>query len=154
MEKKVMKKFIQIISVALALLSVASCSEKNDDKVVAPICGEWHLNSTDEAVDVYLAFNGDYTFELYQWVEGAGDYYELRTGNFVFDGKTLSGTYSDGSTWRYSWSVEYTDDSLTMTRVGESTQPDVFVREKIPFQIRSIADKKTKSFEVSTEAYL
>ncbi len=154
MEKIVMKKFIQIISVVLALLPIASCSGENDENVVAPICGEWHLNSTDESVDIYLAFYKDYTFELYQWVEGAGDYYELRTGNFAFDGKTVSGTYSDGSHWRYDWSVEYTDNSLTMTRIGDNTQPDVFVRETIPFLVRSLANKKTKSAVVSTEAYL
>ena len=73
----------------MALFAVAACSDPEAEKL-EKIVGEWHYSGTESgvAIDVYIGFSQDYTFELYQKI-GDGPHY-LYKGKYEFDGKILS----------------------------------------------------------------
>ena len=102
--KNTMKKFISnLIFATFVALGLASCSKT--DKNLEKLSGEWYWQGTEAGVEleVYVAFEKDNTFDLFQKIgEGAFRHY---TGTFTYDGNTLSGMYSDKTAWMYSYEV-------------------------------------------------
>lgn len=94
-----MKSF-KIFSLAmLMLLALTGCGEKEGGKGVK-VAGEWQLVQWNDATPefkVYIDFNADGTFEMYQQVWSFD--YELYTGKYVVTGDVMTGTYADGSNW-------------------------------------------------------
>ena len=81
----------------LMLLALAGCGEKESGKGVK-VAGEWQLVQWNDATPefkVYIDFNADGTFEMYQQVWSFD--YELYTGKYVVTGDVMTGTYADGS---------------------------------------------------------
>ena len=117
-KKNTMKKFISnLIFATFVALGLASCTKT--DKNLERLSGEWHWQGieADVELDVYVVFQTDNTFELFQKIgEGAFRHY---SGTFTFDGKTLTGVYSDKTPWRYSYEVLLDGDNLTMNYMGE-----------------------------------
>lgn len=142
-KKNTMKKFISnLIFATFVALGLASCTKT--DKNLERLSGEWHWQGieADVELDVYVAFQTDNTFELFQKIgEGAFRHY---SGTFTFDGKTLTGVYSDKTPWRYSYEVLLDGDNLTMNYIGEE-KSITYVRQSIPFTVRHHYTEPLKS---------
>lgn len=119
----------------LALISIAimgaSCKK---DKIQSNIPGEWHC-STEEC-DIYVAFNQDGSFELFQKL-GEGRYY-LYLGKWNADKDILDGTYNDGQPWGSSYRVEFDgSDKMTLNATNGSGETNTYTRKSIPEDIRN-----------------
>lgn len=142
-KKNTMKKFISnLIFATFVALGLASCSKT--DKNLEKLSGEWYWQGTEAGVEleVYVAFEKDNTFDLFQKIgEGAFRHY---TGTFTYDGKALSGVYSDKTAWMYSYEVVLEGDNLTLNYIGEE-KSITYVRKSIPFTVRQHHTEPLKS---------
>ena len=138
-----MKKFIStLIFATVVALGLVSCSKT--DPNLEKISGEWYWQGTENgiALEVYLAFNTDGVFDLFQKLgDGAFRHY---TGTYTFDGVTLKGVYSDKTLWAHEYTVTLSADSLTMTYVGEDVSI-TYVKKTIPFTVRHHNTEPLKS---------
>ena len=129
-----MKKFIStLIFATVVALGLVSCSKT--DPNLEKISGEWYWQGTENgiALEVYLAFNTDGVFDLFQKLgDGAFRHY---TGTFSYDGENLKGVYSDKTLWAYDYVATVSGDSLTMKYVGADVSITYF-RKTIPFTVR------------------
>ena len=141
--KNTMKKFISnLIFATIVALGLASCSKT--DKNLEKLSGEWYWQGTEEGVEleVYLAFQTDNTFDLFQKIgDGAFRHY---AGTYSYDGKTLTGVYSDKTAWRYSYEVVVDGDNLTLNYIGEEKSL-TYVRKSIPFSVKQHHTEPLKS---------
>lgn len=131
---------------AAALIAAVSC-QKDGDRVLEQISGEWHYSATESGVaeDVYVAFSEDGTFEIYQKI-GEGPYW-YSTGDYKLDAESmvLSGVYTDRYPWKYTYKVSVSDKTLTMTAVEQDGHSVTYARESIPVQVRQMSLPLTKS---------
>lgn len=131
---------------AAALVAAVSC-QKDGDRVLEQISGEWHYSATESGVaeDVYVAFSEDGTFEIYQKI-GEGPYW-YSTGDYKLDAESmvLSGVYTDRYPWKYTYKVSVSDKTLTMTAVEQDGHSVTYARESIPVQVRQMSLPLTKS---------
>ena len=107
-----MKKLAFLIISALLLFSC----EKQPAFKFEDLVGEWHHHSEYEdgsVADVYVAFEKDGSFRLYQLI-GEGRYTYFR-GVWTYKDGLLSGTYEDGSSWAASYKVGVLQDALLLT---------------------------------------
>lgn len=119
----------------LALLSMAliagGCKK---EKIQSNIAGEWHCSV--EECDIYLAFDPDGTFELYQKL-GEGRYYQYN-GSWSTDKNIVSGTYDDGTPWGSSYEVEFDgSDKMTFSATNGSGEVNTYTRTSIPEEVRN-----------------
>ncbi len=129
-----------------ALLCAVSCKEPLPDEpaISESIIGEWQLSGVStkavtfagQTVDVYLAFETGGGFTLYQML-GQGRYHSY-TGKWAVAGNTLTGTYSSGSSWGSSYTVDITDKTLTLTS-DTGGEVDTYVKVSIPDSIKKEA---------------
>lgn len=147
-----MRKTIKNIICAAMVIFAAGCSKPSNDiqSLDGKLVGEWHLTQTeyDGSVletnsDVRIAFNADCTFELFQ-KSGDQTRYTKFCGTCNFDGKTLSGTYNDGTPWGSAYQVSLSGDTLTLTN-DTLTETQTYTKEAISEDIRNNADIKVKS---------
>ena len=129
-----MKKLIFILT-SLAILSATGC--KKEEKPIdcnAVLPGEWHCAPGGFDADIYVAFNEDGSFDLYQQTgDGRHRHY---TGNWTCEGSTLSGTYADGTTWGSSYKAMFKDeDTMTLTALNGSKEVMTYVREAVPSEV-------------------
>ena len=106
-----MKKLAFLIISALLLFACEKQPEFKSEDLV----GEWHHHSGYEdgsVADVYVAFERDGSFRLYQLI-GEGRY-TFYSGSWSFEGGLLSGTYEDGCAWASSYRVEFLQDALLL----------------------------------------
>ena len=142
-----MKKFFtKIVLCAAAVLALAACSNPDDEKMDI-ISGEWHYTTTESGVqiDVYLGLYADYTFDLYQKI-GDGPHY-LYKGKYNFDGKILSGTYSDYTPWAHDYEVTRGSSSLTLTSITSPDYSVTYSKESIPASVKTHYMPATKAGE-------
>ena len=148
-----MKKILYII--AAALVAAVSC-QKDGDRVLEQISGEWHYSATESGVaeDVYVAFSEDGTFEMYQKI-GDGPYW-YSAGEYTLDAKSmvLSGVYSDRYPWKYTYKISVNDKTLTMKAVEQDGYSITYAREAIPSQVRQMSLPLTKSESVGFVRFL
>ena len=138
---------LKLFSLFVAFLPVLSCSDKLDDGSTSIMEGEWKLTSMggiqasdlaqDEhgALDVYLAFYADGSFETFQRLSDS-DRYVRYGGTFSMSGDTASGTYDDGLSWGAPYTVRLEGDTLVMSANGEDC---VYARTAIPEDVRNNA---------------
>ena len=144
---RVMKKIISnVIFATVVALGLISC-EKTDPNL-EKIAGEWYLQ--EENVEVYISFNTDGTFELYQNIsvnEGTNaPRYRLYKGMFTYDGTLLKGVYSDDSQWAYTYQATVSGDNLTMAFTDNGKEfVRTYVRKSIPFTVRKNCTEPLKS---------
>ncbi|MDE7070245.1 MAG: lipocalin family protein [Alistipes sp.] len=112
-----MKKLFGIFAIALFGAALVGCGSKetSTEEEPKPIAGaagwhlvKWEIGSEDANFpkDVYMIFEEDTDgFTMYQDIDSHG--FRKITGTYAFDQETkvLSGTYSDGEAWAYSYSV-------------------------------------------------
>lgn len=159
-------KFAKIFIVAIvALLGFSACgdpnngggggytSEWNDNG--SPV-GEWVLTewngSKDLPFGVYIRFNEDNTFELYQhtytvlWVR--------YTGTFSLNGSTLTGVYSDGEKWN-SYTIKYNGETKQIRLTNaEKNEESIYTSTTIPTEIVEDATDAVNVRSVVFEKFL
>ena len=141
--KNIMKRFIaNLIFATFVALGLASCTKT--DKNLERLSGEWYWQGTEEGVsiEVYLAFQTDNTFDLFQKI-GAGAFRHY-TGTYTYDGQTLSGVYSDKTPWKYSYEAKVDGNNLTMNYIGEDVSI-TYVKKTIPFTVKQHHTEPLKS---------
>ena len=112
-----MKKILAFAALMAGLL-LTSCKEKEDP---LNIIGTWSLKTVQTkaasmggtSVDVYIVFNEDNTFSLYQKIGSAGRYTSF-TGTWSLLETTLTGKYSDGKQWGSSYEVSQDKERTTL----------------------------------------
>ena len=155
-----MKKITNIFVAMLALLSFASCGEKGPElsSTHQSMVGSWHLvewaGSSAEAeaaqiaengleedflsyLDVWISFNPNGTFDIYQ--KGMPYiYYTKFSGSCVVNGDVLDGVYDDEKPLGSQYNVSLSDDGkvLTLTKVDMTSDVAVYERvESIPTEV-------------------
>lgn len=124
-----MKKILYILA---AICMLASCEKVNDGTETPaendPIVGDWHCTSSAIDAEIYVSFNADKTFVLYQQIgDGA---YRVYNGTYDLQGQeggstqTLTGTYNDGSSWGSGYELVMGENSMTLTASGITEQYD------------------------------
>ena len=119
-----MKKILAFVALMAGLL-FTGCTEKEDP---LNIVGTWNLKTVQtkaatmggQSVDVYIVFNEDNTFALYQKVGAAGRFSSY-SGTWTLLESTLTGKYSDGKSWGSQYEVSQNEDrsTLTLSSAGE-----------------------------------
>jgi hypothetical protein len=118
--------------------------------------GEWVLtkwnNSTDLPFGVYMRFNEDNTFDMYQhtysvlWV-----HYK---GTFTLNGTTLTGVYSDGEKWSSDYTIAYMESpkQIRLTKKG-SDDEGIYSSTEIPETVIDEATEATNVRSVAVERF-
>jgi hypothetical protein len=129
------------------LLALVGCESNKGNKGLN-VAGEWQLVQWNEATpefNVYIDFNADGTFEMYQQVWSFD--YELYTGKYVITGDVMTGTYADGSNWACGYKVNVVDGQLTMYSQEDQSIASLYEKCTIPEEIKAEASA-TRSMEV------
>ena len=127
---------------------MTACGDKNGgDKtgltLEQKLCGEWHSTSLPVDGDVYIDFNEDKTFELYQKIgEGA---YRLYRGTWNLEENLLTGKYNDGEDWAAAYQVAMSDKFLTLTSNNDAAEETVYERSEIPASVEESCEVVVKS---------
>ena len=131
-----MKRFVIIASLMmLAMVFLSAKCEPEDAPLV--LDGQWQITQfTTKAVsiggqqvDVYISFNSDHSFELYQML-GTGRYRKYAGTWTLTDNKLLSGTYEGSVAWATSYEVTMDDAQTQMTLTSTATPQEVSVYRK------------------------
>lgn len=146
-----MKRILYIISAALIL---GACGNNNGspspDGPDTPsdqtsIVGEWHSTSLTVSGDVYLDFNDDESFEMYQKIgEGA---YRLYRGTWNIEESILTGKYNDGEAWAASYDAVLDGNKLTLTSKNDAAEMTEYTSCTIPEEVRTGCEVVVKSAE-------
>lgn len=129
----VMKKLLFMLA-ALMLITVTGCKKENkkvDYKTA--IVGEWHCAPADMDADIYVEFEKEGTFALYQQV-GEGRYRKY-TGSWTNAENILSGTYTDGTPWGSTYQMAFEADTMTLTALNGSEEVMTYVKQSIPDEV-------------------
>lgn len=144
-------KSLKIFSVVMLLaLALVSCGEKNGPTggKTGELSGEWVLTSWNDAApefNVYLNFNADGTFEIYQQVWSFD--YELYTGTYTINGDIVTGVYADGTNWACGYKFAKVDNTLNMYSQEDKSISSVYEKCTIPEEIKTEATT-TRAMEV------
>ena len=160
-------KFVKIfIIVIVALFGFTSCNNQNNGgedggttsewSDNGSIVGEWVLTewngSKDLPFGVYLRFNEDNTFDLYQhtytvlWVH--------YSGTFSLDGTSLTGVYSDGESWQH-YSIKYNSKSKQIRLTNtDKNEVSIYSATTIPSEIEEDATEALNVRSVEIEKFL
>ena len=129
------------------LLALVGCESNKGNKGLN-VAGEWQLVQWNEATpefNVYIDFNADGTFEMYQQVWSFD--YEFYTGKYTINGDVMTGTYADGSNWACGYKVNVVDGQLTMYSQEDQSIASLYEKCTIPEEIKAEASA-TRSMEV------
>lgn len=137
---------IMFLAVAMAFLTVASCSKVNPDKGSnADIAGDWQLMDVQfqtksaviggENITVYLRLSKDGSFGMWQQL-GQGRFNSF-TGTWSYSKGVLSGIYSDGNKWGSEYEVTLKENFLTMTALPDRMDVYSYSRCTIPDSVES-----------------
>lgn len=141
-------KSIKIWSLlAMLFIGMVGCTPVDDDKQpgnngneeIVGLVGEWVLTSwseTEPLFNVYVNFKDDNSFEMYEQVYSLT--YELVTGTYAVSDGRLTGEYSDGSTWKSSYSVTVTEGEQgnMLQLVDESDVTSIYESTTIPEEVK------------------
>lgn len=139
-----MKSIKTIFFCLAAVLTFAGCNKPEkvnpdvDNK--GSIIGQWHLvswSNTLSAADIYLSFNKEGKFNIYQRLyEPTYSHYD---GTYNLNGNKLTGSYSDGTAWGSPvYTVEFSDNGTILTLTGTAENDvAVYVKESIPDYVLS-----------------
>jgi hypothetical protein len=136
-----MKTLKIVFLTMLLLVALTGCGDKEKGKNKGNIVvGEWALvqwSETTPEFHVYVDFNEDGTFEMYQQVWSLD--YEYFNGTYTISGDVLTGVYADGTNWACGYRVNVVDGQLVMY-----SQEDI--------SVTSVYEKCTISEEIKAEA--
>ena len=140
-----MRKTIYIVLVALGLCLFAGCGSSDKEKVSPTaklLVGEWQLKTwtgeTPQDFDIYLSFDADNTFEIYQRL--AEVKYQKFTGSYQVQNDVLSGKYSGGKNFGSTYDISFNESgsTLTLTSATNVTEVSVYERSTIPISVMFI----------------
>ena len=121
------------------LLALVGC-ESNKGNKGSNVAGEWQLVQWNDATpefNVYIDFNADGTFEMYQQVWSFD--YEYFAGNYTIADDIVTGTYTDGSNWLCGYKFLCEGDSLTLYSQEDTFVVSIYTRCEIPAEIKEEA---------------
>ena len=160
-----MKRLISLLAVALFGVALGGGSDNEETTPPTPpdpkpvdVYG-WHMtkwevggDDTNFPKEVYIVFDEEKNFEMYQDVSSNG--FVKMTGTYTFDetSKKLTGKYSDGENWAYDYTVSGVDwlfgqlnqetgemsgvgETMVMTAADDSTYKLTFVYGIIPDEV-------------------
>lgn len=158
-------KISKIIFALMALLVVVGCNpdnggdkKKNTWGNEGNLIGEWELTSWDNKANptqkIYLAFNEDGTFDLYQRLYSV--VWQHYTGTFSLAGNTLSGVYSDGEAWSKSYTVSYAQEPkrIRLICTVEKSDVSIYTEVEIPADVIDRAVEGSEVRSVAPERFL
>jgi hypothetical protein len=128
-----MKRFIYFA--IIALFAMTGCQK--EATLSDLLCGEWRGSELSVDAGIYIDFNADGSFEMFQKMGGEG--FELKNGSWSMAGTTLSGKYKDGETWSSAYTISISGDVLTMTSQAEGGEVNKYVKTTIPAAVREAA---------------
>ena len=137
---KSLKIFSLLMLVAVAFTGCEKENNPNGPAGKGALSGEWMLTSWSEAepeFNVYIDFNDDNTFEIYQQVWSFD--YELYTGTYTITGDIVTGVYADGSNWACGYKFENSGNTLTMYSQEDKSVTSVYEKCVIPAEIKAEA---------------
>lgn len=145
----------------MLVMAVSACGEKEPQHDVpvgggdiAALVNEWVISSYNDAAPafvVYIDFNEDGTFAMYQQVYSLN--YVCYTGSYnVSDDDILTGTYADGSKWASAYKVSVSTDGKTLMMSSQEDVEDmsvvsVYSQTVIPEDVKLEASE-TRALEV------
>ena len=139
--------FMAILAVAAVLMpSCSESSKQKADTAYAMIVGEWHMVSysgeMSENVDLYMKFDADRKFVLYQKVRFP--YFVKYGGQYSITDGVLTGLYDD-NTPTNTYKVEFGDENKRLILTKSDTPDDitVLIREAIPSSVTDGAKNLT-----------
>ena len=149
-KRKIAMKNFKIWSfVVLVLIAMTACDNGGGKKDNSKIVGEWRIESWDNmepSFDVYIAFNEDGTFDIYQQVYSLD--YVMYDGDYTVSGNKLSGVYHDGTPWKCNYIGSVSEDGNTMTLVSDQLNPVTCVYEACVIPDDVIEEASTRSTEL------
>lgn len=139
---KDMKKILYMF-LAAAMIALTSCKEK--DEVQHRIVGEWMYTHEEagQSIEIYVAFNVNYTFDLYQKV-GDGAHRHL-TGTYEVDRTIVSGMYSDRTPWASEYSVSFNGTDMVMKSLSAEEYTITYKKARIPDEVKNHSVEMTRS---------
>ena len=126
---------------------MVSCGEKGGKQpeltLEQKLCTEWHSTTLSLDADIYLSFEENNTFELYQKiVEGA---YRLYRGTWNLEEDILTGKYNDGEDWAAAYQISIEGETLTMTSKNDAAEVSVYKKAEIPSNVKEGSEIIVKS---------
>lgn len=163
-------KIAKIFLAVIALFTIA-CNNGGGDGgnttvpatewgVEGTIVGEWALTSwadqSEARPKVYIAFNEDNTFDLYQQ-QYSVVWFRFH-GTYSLNGTTLTGSYEDGTPWACNYIVDYgtqeNERRLKLTSVSDKADVAVYAEDVIPTEIIDEAKDPEVARSVKFERFL
>lgn len=142
-------KSLKILSLAFVmLLTLVGCEPKPSGGDASCVTGEWSLVQWNDATPefhVYIDFNADGTFEMYQQVWSFD--YEYYNGKYSLNGDVMTGTYADGKPWACAYRVNVVDGQLFMYSQEDHSVTSVYEKCTISADIKAEATA-TRAMEV------
>lgn len=132
---------------AAAILMLTSCEKFKS--VEKKIIGDWHCSSTAIEAEIYVTFEADETFVLYQQItQGAfrvyNGTYQIRASE---DGSKdiLSGEYNDGTPWGAEYELLMAGSKVMTLTAGGITETYDKLKEGIPAEVKESSAVVVKS---------
>ena len=105
------------------------------------IVGEWSLTSwagqSEARPQIYIAFNEDNTFDLYQQ-QYSVVWFHFH-GTYSLNGTTLTGSYEDGTPLASDYTVDYGTENgerrLKLTKVSDNADVAIYAEKEVPAEI-------------------
>jgi hypothetical protein len=158
-------KLTKIFFAVIALLAVA-CNPNGGQggnsgtkwENSGSLIGEWSLSSwagsADAAPKVYIVFNEDQTFDMYQ--QSYSVIWFRYDGTWSLNGTTLSGKYSDGTPWNCDYTVAYSlsPKLIRLTSKSDSADVTIYESERIPDTIIDEAQNPEAVRSVKLQRFL
>ena len=122
------------------------------------IVGEWELtewnDSEDNPMRVYIRFNENDTFDLYQRIYSA--IWVHYTGTFSLKGSVLKGVYSDGEAWSADYNIAYSTTPLRirLTNTEDENDVSIYAASEIPENIIEDSTEATNVRSVTLKKFL
>lgn len=138
----------RIFAVFFALMLLASCGKNGEDNkpeltLEQQLIGQWHSISNALEADLYIDFQEDKTFELYQQIgEGA---HRLYRGTWNLEGTLLTGKYNDGEDWAAAYQVEMREKQLILTSNNDTAEKSTYEKAEIPAEVKETCEVIVKS---------
>lgn len=136
---------------AVLFMGMAACEPiaQTDDFKAGElnVVGEWKLTEWDGETapfDVYIDFNEDFTFAIYQRIYGTE--FEMFDGTFYYDGNLVKGFYNKGDAREFSYDAAVSVDA-TLMRLANSTNgvKGLYEKTEIPADVKAVKAPKAAS---------
>lgn len=107
----------------------------NSEEKAHELVNCWHLvvlNGAEVDVDIYIDFDNDGKFAIYQRTESLE--YTVFNGTYTIDeeNSVVSGVYDDGTAWLCDYNYVVEGKTLTLTNVDNSSEVAIYEESEVP----------------------